>query len=236
MQDDINTIFQSTAKSLGSNYFGIADLNPAKEFIEAQGGTFLAEYPVALTAGIDLPDSLANILSEYKDDTGEMLYHHYYDVINRELDRIALHLAISLQKKGYKALPIPASLRTDTIRIYGLFSHKLAAYLAGMGWIGKSCLLVTPEHGPRVRWVTVLTNAPLLPTRKPLESRCGECRECVENCPAQAFTGRIFHKEEPREARFDAAACDRLIASRRVKSGVEVCGNCVWVCPFGKKK
>jgi epoxyqueuosine reductase QueG len=33
--------------------------------------------------------------------------------------------------------------------------------LAGLGWIGKSCSLISPHFGPRLRLVTVLTNAPL---------------------------------------------------------------------------
>ncbi len=33
--------------------------------------------------------------------------------------------------------------------------------MAGLGRIGKSCLLITPEAGPRVHWATVLTDAPM---------------------------------------------------------------------------
>ena len=87
-------------------------------------------------------------------------------------------------------------------RQLGFFSHKLAAHLAGLGWIGKSCLLVTLEVGPRVRWASVLTDAPLM-AGEPLEERCGECRGCVEVCPAGAFSGRSFFFDEPRAARFD---------------------------------
>lgn len=91
-------------------------------------------------------------------------------------------------------------------RELGLFSHKLAAHLAGLGWIGKSCLPVTPEAGPRVRWASVLTDAPLAAGEQ-LEERCGECEACVEVCPAGAFSGRSFFSDEPRAARFDAFKC-----------------------------
>jgi epoxyqueuosine reductase len=91
-------------------------------------------------------------------------------------------------------------------RELGLFSHKLVAHLAGLGWIGKSCLLVTLEVGPRVRWASVLTDAPLM-AGEPLEERCGECRGCVEVCPVGAFSGRSFFSDEPRAARLDVFKC-----------------------------
>jgi ferredoxin len=98
------------------------------------------------------------------------------------------------------AFPVPASRRTDDEHICGVFSQKLATHLAGLGWIGKSYLLVTPEHGPRVHGVTLLTDAPLLPASTPMEQKCGACPECVDICPRHAFNGRIFYKEEPGSA------------------------------------
>jgi epoxyqueuosine reductase QueG len=58
----------------------------------------------------------------------------------------------------------------------------------------------------------------------------------VDTCPAHAFTGREFAPGEPREARFDAAACDRYFKDQEKKQGVAVCGLCLWVCPHGRKK
>ena len=235
MDTETSIVLKSRAESLGAGYFGIADLVPARDFIMAQGGAAIAEYPVAVTAGIDLPDALVNMLPATNTGPGAVLYHHHaYEVVNRELDRIALHLSITLREEGYGALPVAASLRTDSGKICGSFSHKLAAHLAGTGWIGRSCLLVTPGHGPRVRFVTVLTDAPLVPTGTPMENRCGDCRACVEACPVQAFTGRLFDRHEPREARFNAASCDRFLGRRRAESGVAVCGMCLWICPYGR--
>ncbi|NMB79809.1 MAG: epoxyqueuosine reductase, partial [Methanomicrobiales archaeon] len=153
------------------------------------------------------------------------------------LDQIALRVANFLQREGYGALPVPASKRTSDEKIAGIFSQKLGAHMAGLGWIGKSCLLVTPDHGPRVRWVNVLTDAPLVPSGSPMEPRCGDCTACVEICPEHAFTGRMFAPDEPREARFDAAACDRYYKRLEEERGVAgACGLCLYVCPHGRKK
>jgi len=94
--------------------------------------------------------------------------------------------------------------------------------------------LVTPEFGPRVRWATVLTDAPLTPSGEPMPVQCSDCQECVDICPPHAFTGRNFHESEPRELRYDAHACSRYLASRSETVGVGVCGLCLYVCPYGR--
>lgn len=226
---------QSFAESLGADYVGIADLAQARNFILQQGGPAIAQYPFGVTMGIALLDPLVEMLPDRERNGGGALYrHHAYDVVNAALDQLALRVANRLQREGYRALPVAASRRTDEARICGPFSHKLAAHLAGLGWIGRSCLLITPDHGPRVRWVTVLTDAPLMPTGSPMESRCGSCQACVTACPVQAFTGRLFDPHEPREARFDAAACDRFFKEEEQRTGSVVCGMCLWVCPYGR--
>jgi len=237
MTPDLNSQLRSLVLSLGADYFGIADLAPARDAILAQGGERVAKYPRSVVIGIRLQDSIVDLLPE-KDRAGAILYRHTtYDVVNTALDQIALRVAGVLQEEGYAAFPVPASKRTSDEKIAGPFSQKLGAHLAGLGWIGKSCLLVTPDHGPRVRWVNVLTDVPLEPTGSPLKPRCGECTECVDICPVHAFTGRMFLPDEPREARFDAAACGRHYKKLEKSAGVAgVCGLCLYVCPHGRKK
>ena len=234
---DTGSVIKSLAESLGADYVGIADLAGARDFILSQGGPEIAAYPTGVTMGISLLDTLVELLPDRERNGGGILYrHHAYDVVNAALDLMALRVANVLQGAGYRAFPVAASRRTDDARICGPFSQKLAAHLAGLGWIGRNCLLITPDHGPRVRWVTVLTDAPLAPTGTPMESRCGECQACVDACPVQAFTGRLFDKDEPREARFDASACDRFFKAEERRTGVSVCGMCLWVCPYGRIK
>jgi len=189
---DLDTQLRTLALSLGADYFGVADLSSAYEFILTQGGERVARYPGAVSIGMVLQDSLIDLLPD-KDTEGAIAYrHNSYDVVNQILDQIGVRVANVLQRAGYNAFPVPASKRTSGENICGIFSQKLAAHLAGLGWIGKNCLLITPDHGPRVRWVSILTDAPLSPTGSPLEPRCGDCTACVDICPQHAFTGRIF--------------------------------------------
>ena len=232
---DLDNRVRDFVLSLDTDYFGVADLSSAHEFIRNQGGNAVARYPRAIVAGMVLQDSIVNLLPD-GDPAGVTLYRHCtYDVVNLALDQITLRVANLLRREGFDAFPVPASKRTDDRHICGIFSQKLAANLAGLGWIGKSCLLITPDHGPRVRWVAVLTNAPLMPTGYPIEPRCGECTACVDICPQHAFTGRPFRPDGPREERFDAAACDRYFREMEQEKGVAVCGLCLWVCPHGRK-
>jgi epoxyqueuosine reductase QueG len=228
---------REVAKDLGADFYGVADLAPAHDLILWQGGERLAKYPKAISIGVALLSTIVDGLPERSDRVVAMEYrHHAYDVVNDLLDSIALRLSNCLQGQGYRALPVPASKRAVVDdRIAAAFSHKLAAHLAGLGWIGKSCLLITQQAGPRVRWTTVLTDAPLEATGQAMAERCGECRKCVEICPQAAFTGRPFREDEPREARYDAAKCERYLKELEQKTGYGVCGLCLYVCPHGRK-
>jgi len=220
----------------GADFFGVADLTPAREAIEAQGGPELAAFPRAISVGIALFHPIVDQLPQRADFAVKVNYrHHCYDIINQRLDWLSSRISGALQQEGFRAFPIPTSKRVDSERLCAVFSHKLAAHLAGLGWIGKSCLLITPEVGPRVRWGTVLTDAPLQSTGAPLEERCGDCQQCVNICPPHAFTGEPFRDHEPREVRYDAHKCDRYFEEMQKTQEPAVCGLCLYVCPYGRK-
>ena len=223
------------AMSLGADLYGIADIRPFGEAVVKQGGELVSGYPFAISVGIRLLDTIVDQVPNRSMRSVRVLYRsHTYDVVNGRLDQISSLLASRLQKEGYRSMPVPASERIDDERICAMFSHKMAAHLAGLGWIGRSCLLVTPQYGPRVRWTTVLTDYPFAQTGKPMDPRCDECDECVKACPIQAFTGRIFHQDEPREARFDARKCDQHFKDLEKQGPKPVCGMCVYICPHGR--
>lgn len=228
---------RNLAEELGADIFGVADLSPARDFITSQGGLEVGDYPRAVSIGIALLNPIVDQLPNRAQKAAAIEYrHHAYDVINERLDCIASRLSSVLQKKGYRAYPVPAAKRVDDERICAIFSHKLAAHLAGLGWIGKSCLLITPAAGPRVRLATVLTDAPLVPSGQPMKEQCGGCQECIQVCPVGAITGRPFREDEPREARYDAHKCQSYHKVLECKLDIGVCGMCLYVCPHGRHR
>ncbi len=234
----MNEELHKLARSYMVSYFGVADLSKVEHSDIDQAGTGIGNYPYCITMGIALPNEIVNRLpyrEQYSDALNYKLFA--YDVINQRLDLTASVLCSFLQEKGYRVLPIPASGTIDHDRIYGAFSHKLGARLCGFGWIGKNCLLITPQNGPRVRWVSILTDAPLQPTGEDImEQQCGKCTACADICPANAIKGRGFKEDEPREMRFDAHKCEEYFDSLTSAGKLRICGMCLYACPHGRKK
>ena len=66
-------------------------------------------------------------------------------------------------------------------------AEKQLAVEAGLGWIGRQSLLVTPQYGTYVLLGELILTEEANAYDKPFgESRCGTCRRCVENCPTGA--------------------------------------------------
>jgi epoxyqueuosine reductase QueG len=128
-----------------------------------------------------------------------------------KLDEHALSIVRIIQKKGFYASVIGAA---DG----GGISLRDLAVGSGMGFIGKSGLLISGELGPRQRLVGILTQLELPFTSESIEKMgCGECEKCLNACPAAAIQGKDV--EKCRE--FNKTA-DR-----------ERCTICIDVCPFG---
>ena len=113
-----------------------------------------------------------------------------------------------------------------------VFSHKVAAHLAGLGWIGKNCLLITPQYGPRLRLATILSDIQI-ESGTPMANRCGTCTQCVDICPSKALTDSALSPDEPRNIRIDAQKCVKYTSDRMEIFGNANYGLCVHVCPFG---
>lgn len=66
-------------------------------------------------------------------------------------------------------------------------AEKQLAVEAGLGWIGRQSLLVTPQLGAFVLLGELVLDAACDVYDEPLAGAgCGDCRRCVEACPAGA--------------------------------------------------
>jgi epoxyqueuosine reductase len=64
---------------------------------------------------------------------------------------------------------------------------RAAAARAGVGWIGRSTMVLTPGHGPWLLIGSVITDADLERTT-PMKRGCGTCVACIPACPTGAIT------------------------------------------------
>lgn len=209
----------SYALGMGARAFGVADLEKLKnEHVELLAG-IPGDYSAAVVIGISLQKSVLEGIE--KEPTP--LYFHNYRQVNYQLDRVALMIADMLQEQGFAALAVPASQIVSRDPMRGHVSHRLLGCAAGLGFIGRSGLLVHPEYGAQMRYVSVLTDAPLQ-VDEPLSLDCGNCRRCVAKCPAGAISETVDD--------FDLDACYAKLTefTRLPFIGQHICGVCVKHC------
>jgi epoxyqueuosine reductase QueG len=156
-------------------------------------------------------------------------YEQEYLRVNGALDDATATLVEVLRVHGHAAERVPA---TQAGGNGGKpFPHKTAATSAGLGWIGKTALFVSPEFGPAVRLASVFTDLEL-PAGDPVrESRCGDCRACVDACPAGCGRDVLWQPGMPRELLFDAGAC-RHHMEHITSLESQICGICIAACPY----
>ncbi len=121
------------------------------------------------------------------EDRPTLLYKHHYKTINWLLDQASFRLAQFLEEKGNIAIAIPASQLVDWEKHKGHISHKTLARAAGLGYIGRSGLLVNRTFGAQIRYSSVLTNIEFDPAQLD-DSNCGVCKKCINACPGQAIS------------------------------------------------
>ncbi len=122
---------------------------------------------------------------------------------SRLLDQTAEKVARLLESRGFLSLPVSADKPVEIFkrdpdsgrrfrfpRVCGHLSLKHAAVTAGLGQMGRSNLLLTPEFGPHQRLGGLVTEAPLEPDeRVELELCVAGCTRCEDACPVGALSG-----------------------------------------------
>lgn len=164
--------------------------------------------------------------------TPSILHKELYDTSNIELDQIAFRLVRFLNRQGYPSYYFTrdgyGSLKILKKRMYAAFGHTKAAQYAGLGTIGLSNNLLTPEFGPRVRFISVFTSAKLEPSPMITKELCIKCLACAKCCPKRALKPR----KDQIIADLDKIACTEM-ARELTRRRCYPCGICTKVCPIG---
>lgn len=212
----------------GADLVGFGDLT-------ALPGDVRENMPVGICVAVKYPKNVIRGIKELP--TQE--YYDWYNRLNEGLDMLVTLGAQALQMFGYEAIA-----QTREHVGYGdtgnntVLPHKTVATRAGIGWIGKSALLVTEKYGSMIRISSILTNAPLKTARPVNRSKCGGCMICTNACPGKAISGKEWSVDVYRDAFFDPVKCRRTARERSMQGfggNITICGKCIEVCPYTRK-
>jgi epoxyqueuosine reductase QueG len=120
-------------------------------------------------------------------------YQYLNEILAPEILR---KIAVFLEERGHTSVPIHnpfgphmgRPVRPGGTAPDGHMSLRVVGVAAGLGELGLSKLLLTPQFGPRQRVFAVLTDAVLEPDPLiPPGTVCDGCRSCLRACPAEAI-------------------------------------------------
>jgi epoxyqueuosine reductase len=178
LKDDLKKM----ALDNGMDYFGVG---PVSRWANAPVGhrpnDLLAEAKTVIVMGMRVPEGC--IEANHRAYEG-------YNLINDQMEDAALKLSTYLEDEiRVKTFLPPASVGRDEYKMMGIISNRHSAVCAGLAEFGWNGLALTPDAGPRVRWVIIVTEADLEPdplySGKPL---CKNCHTCVAVCPINAIS------------------------------------------------
>lgn len=137
---------------------------------------------------------------------------------------------------GIRALLKEAGYRAQVVADDNALMDRVVARRAGLGWVGKSSMILNPRSGPHLLIGSVVTNWSYRSHRTLTLRECGTCDACVRACPTGALDG---------EGHLDARRCLAWLLQKpgtfpteyREAVGVRVygCDTCLDACPVGKR-
>jgi epoxyqueuosine reductase QueG len=202
----------------GADVVGIA---AAKDFGLAPAGfkptDVLAECLSIIVLGATFSTEVLNSIDEYSASRNAML---------NTMTNMAKEVAKRLKADGYKVKAISAAggkwVEGDGRKEqFGHISLKHAAEIAGLGVIGKNCLVTNPQYGNLLWFSAVLTDAELMPDQRVGFAICANCNKCVEACPTRAL-------DHP--ALFGKRGCSKFFTIEDKQFKIK-CFLCRTICP-----
>lgn len=116
-----------------------------------------------------------------------------------------------------------------------LFERRLAEN-AGLGWIGKSTMLINPILGSYCFIGELLLDIEL-EYDKPTKNRCGNCEACLQACPTKAISSPCVLNATKCISYQTIEQKGNIENEISALSGLKLfgCDTCLDVCPWNKK-
>ena len=202
---------------IGASKVGFADVDGlAKQFIDLPNGISLV---------LKLPKETIQLVKNEE-------YEEYWKSFHRAIGQLT---KISHKGERYiKSLRYDAFALTmkrnecDMEKLLSILPYKTIATKAGLGWIGRSALFVTPEYGSAVALSAILTDMPLEHGTPITDSECDDCTNCQEACPVGAINPQKWNDRLNREDIIDIETCGEYIIEQ-YKAGLG-CTKCMSEC------
>ena len=145
-----------------------------------------------------------------------------YEETNQLIGDISVRLKNELEMQGIKATFQKATHNFNEIDLTASWSHKSAAFVAGLGTFGVNKMLITPA-GCAGRFGSLVISAEIPPSPRPSEEYClyyreGKCLACVKNCPVGALSIEEIDKKKCYKQLLQVAALFPGLC--------DVCGKC----------
>lgn len=191
----------------GADLVGVA---PISRFAECPEEThpqhYMPDATCVISFGMKLLDEVCDVWGDYSQPhkSASPYLYYGYGLVNYRMSWIG-YLAAKriLEFQGYKALLFPPTFTVSQYRfmervieeypqMLADFSHRHTAVAAGLGEFGFNGLVLVPKFGARIRFNSIITNAPLEPdpmyqgTPLCLPEKCNY--KCVQDCPTEALT------------------------------------------------
>jgi len=189
---------------------------------------FLPEARTVITYFLPFRDEVVE--SNKKDRFSSRTWGKAYIETNKLIADLNHYLQEKLIHQGYRAVFVPATHNFDEKTLLSDWSHRSAAYIAGLGTFGLNHMLIT-EKGCCGRIGSLVTDLELPPTPRYKRELClykhdDSCGNCAKKCVNEALTENNLDKHKCYE--MCLANADRLSS---LESIADVCGKCLVEVP-----
>ncbi len=123
-----------------------------------------------------------------------------YVETNALIDELNQYIKKELEKMNYNAGLIPATHNFDEESLKSDWSHRHAAYIAGIGTFGINNMLIT-EKGCCGRVGSIITNLEIEASKRSEKENClnkagGSCSVCAERCVNNSLSADSFDRHK----------------------------------------
>ncbi len=261
---DITGRIVEKAKSLGASLVGVASVGPLKQSpshliypkMEQNSGVGSRESEQGIKPGeVAWPAGAKSaVVIAVEHGEAHPALDWWYGKKSPPGNRILMRINKALSEWVEETFQITTHKLPYHIEKGGIFL-KDAAVMAGLGCIGKSNILVTPQFGPRIRLRAMLLETEIASTGPINFDPCEGCDQfCRQACPQHAFDHIVFSPEEigieklpGRDGSFSRPTCniqmgkdiDAAFEETDPQSGemekiIKYCRRCELACPVGR--